>query len=343
MTKACPFCAEQIQEAAIKCKHCGEFLTKEVKETKSSEYISSEVLIEPQSLEKNNEVKLIKKVEGAKHTIFALIGLALILIFQFDYISDNGTKQFSRLITILSSIGDTNSNKKSDGSSYYIYCKYIGSSVVQRFNASNNAKCPDGYVSKPASSYSPLKSVGSSKSSAPKTNSSSTSYNDYSESERKMISCMALSPGFSGSNSSCINYLNRLHDDLLTEIIIKLPSTVSMNSIPYCKNFNASSMSSKKITSCIKQVNNGIKLADNYNRKSSTINKSKTSNSSDGWEILGGVLGILGGIDAVKNPQSYSTPTTPTGPRCMFNPETKAMQLCHHEAMGKCYHYGRSC
>ncbi len=46
-TKACPFCAEQILVAAVKCRHCGEFLvTHELEaESKKKWYHSSLLLI----------------------------------------------------------------------------------------------------------------------------------------------------------------------------------------------------------------------------------------------------------------------------------------------------------
>lgn len=30
--KACPFCAEEVQENALKCRHCGEFLTSTIQD-----------------------------------------------------------------------------------------------------------------------------------------------------------------------------------------------------------------------------------------------------------------------------------------------------------------------
>ncbi|MFO0383793.1 MAG: DUF4339 domain-containing protein [Pirellula sp.] len=88
-TKCCPFCAEEIQYSAIKCKHCGEFLTKDIDEVK----------IKRQSLEWNRE-DLRKVIIREQNLIIAVAISAVCHFFPISFVAAEGEFLIAALLLL---------------------------------------------------------------------------------------------------------------------------------------------------------------------------------------------------------------------------------------------------
>ena len=156
--------------------------------------------------------------------------------------------------------------------------------------------------------------------------------NDSKIAERERIQlCKNMWSSFSGGVASCNSFIESEHMKLVKRY--KQLNTNLDRDKYFCSPIKAKNTSNDRIVYCFNLVQENInnRIANNNNSK-----PTKRNGPSFG-QILGLGLGILGGFDAMNNPESYQPYTLPKSKNTPSVNNQYGNKICYYDCLGTIY------